>query len=135
MNEQAVTKIKSYFEKKPDVVAVYLFGSCASGKDRRTSDVDLGILLQVSELTNTQDKRNDYIVELARLLRKDIHPVILNSASEALIRQIFFKGKCILVNDSQELYKFKMIMTARIADFWQYRNMMKLGFIRKVMEG
>jgi predicted nucleotidyltransferase len=135
MNEQAVTIIKSYFKQKPEIVAVYLFGSYAKGKERRTSDVDLGILLRVADRTSVLDKRIEYMVELSRLLKKDIHPIILNSASEALIRQIFLKGKCILVNDSQKLSKFKMIMIARIADFGHYRNMMQSGFISKVMEG
>jgi predicted nucleotidyltransferase len=135
MNEQATTIIKSYFEQKPDVVAVYLFGSCAKGRERRTSDVDLGILLKGSGRAGTLDKRIDYIVELSRLLKKDIHPVILNSVSEALVRQIFLKGKCILVNDSRELSKFKMIMIARIADFGHYRNMIQPAFISKVLEG
>jgi len=134
MNEQAATIIKSYFEQKPDVVAVYLFGSYAKDQERCTSDIDLGILLQGSIRAGTLDKRIDYIVELSRLLKKDIHPVILNSASEALVRQIFLKGKCILVNDSHELSKFKMIMIARIADFGHYRNLIQSGFISKVME-
>ena len=135
MNEQAATIIKSYFEQKPEVAAVYIFGSYAKGRQRQTSDIDIGILLKGSDRTGALAKRIDYMVEISRLLRKDIHPVILNSASEALIRQIFLKGKCILVNDSQELAKFKMIMIARIAEFGQYRNMIQSGFISKVMEG
>ena len=135
MNEQAATIIKSYFEQKPDVVAVYLFGSYAKGKQRRTSDIDLGILLRGSGKAGTLDKRIDYIVELSRLLKRDIHPVVLNSASEALVRQIFLKGKCVIINDSYELSKFKMIMIARIAEFGRYRNMIQSTFINKVMEG
>ena len=134
MSEQATTIIKSYFEQKPDVVAVYLFGSYAKERQRRTSDIDIGILLQASDRTSALDKRIDYMVELSRLLKKDIHPVMLNSASEALIRQIFLKGKCILVNDSQELAKFKMIMIARIADFGHYRNLIQSAFVNKIME-
>ncbi|MGD8763855.1 MAG: nucleotidyltransferase domain-containing protein [Desulfobacteraceae bacterium] len=135
MNEQATAIIKSYFEQKPDVVAVYLFGSYAEGRQRHKSDIDIGILLQGSERTGAVDKRIDYMVELSRLLKKDIHPVILNSASEALIRQIFLKGKCILVNDSRELAKYKMMMISRIADFGYYRTMIHSGFVNKVMEG
>ena len=41
MNEQATTIIKSYFEQKPDVVAVYLFGSYAVGQADQDSDIDL----------------------------------------------------------------------------------------------
>ena len=134
MNEQATTLIKSYFEQKPEVAAVYIFGSYAKGKQRRTSDIDIGILLQGSDRTGAYDKRIDYMVELSGLLKKDIHPVILNSAGEALIRQIFLKGKCILVNDLRELAKFKMMMISRIADFGYYRTMIRSGFVNKVME-
>ena len=53
-NESMLTKkIKEYFKDKTEVVAVYLFGSHADGKD--------------------------------------IHPVILNFASEQLVKQIFLK--------------------------------------------
>ena len=72
MNEQAVTIIKSYFEQNPGVVAVYLFGSYAKGKEQRTSDVDLGILLQGSEKAGALDRRIEYMVELSKLLKKVI---------------------------------------------------------------
>ena len=74
-------------------------------------------------------------MELSKILKKDIHPVILNSANEELVRQIFLKGRCLLVNDSRELSKYKMIMISRIADFAYHRNQMQSGFVRKVMEG
>ena len=75
------------------------------------------------------------MVELANILRKEIHPVILNSAGEELMRQIFAKGKCILVKDQKKLSLFKMTMFARIADFGYYRNQMQSGLIRGIMEG
>jgi len=135
MNIDVVTTLKSYFKQKPEVVAVYLFGSHAKGDEHRTSDIDIGILITEKLRTGASEKRIGYMVELARLLKKDIHPVILNSASEALIRQIFLKGRCIQVNDSHELSKYKMIMISRIADFGYYRNMIHTGFVSKVMEG
>lgn len=114
---------------------MYLFGSYAKGDEHRKSDVDIGILLHASDHVDAFDKRIDYMVELSKLFKKDIHPVILNSASEALIRQIFITGKCILVNNLQELSKFKMVMISKIVDFGYYRNMMQSGFVRKVTGG
>ena len=135
MHQNVVPLIKSYFKQKPEVIAVYLFGSYAKGDEHRTSDVDIGILLQGSDRASAADKRIEYMVELSKLLKKDIHPVMLNSASEALIRQIFLKGKCILIKDSQELSKYKMMMITRITEFAYYRNMIHSGFVSKVMEG
>jgi hypothetical protein len=72
---------------------------------------------------------------LGRILRKDIHPVILNSAGEELLRQIFSNGKCLLINNPKEFSRFKMVMFSRIADFAYYRTKMQSGLIKKVMKG
>ena len=128
-------KIKVYFKNKKEVIAVYLFGSYAEGKDRDLSDIDIGILLDRNNREFFNERKNDYIVELGRLMRKDIDPVILNSASEGLLRQVFSKGKCIVVNDSRKLARYKMVMFAMIAEFAYYRNQMQSGLIRKIMEG
>jgi predicted nucleotidyltransferase len=128
-------KIIAYFKKKEGVIAVYLFGSYAEGKERPLSDIDIGILFDRKDRDSAKEKRNDYMLELARVLRKDIHPVILNSASEELLRQIFLKGKCILINDSRKLARYKMVMFTKIAEFAYYRRQMQSGLIRKVREG
>jgi predicted nucleotidyltransferase len=132
MKNNLTIRIKNFFKDKPEVIAVYIFGSQATDKTGGSSDVDIGILLDTSE--RQIEKRNQYMVELANILRKEIHPVILNSAGEELMRQIFLKGKCILVRDPEKLSLFKMIMFARIADFGYYRDQMQSGLIRNIME-
>ena len=128
-------KLKSYFENKEEVIAVYLFGSYAVGKEQTFSDVDLGILFDEMDKDLSFKRRTDYLIELGRLLRKDIHPVILNSASEELLRQIFSNGKCILINDAKKLAAHKMVMLVKIAEFAYYRSQIQSGLIKKVMEG
>src|SRR3989338_5720845 len=78
-------KIKNYFKNKKEVIAVYLFGSYAEGRERDLSDIDIGIILDRRDSAFFQEKRDVYMVELGRILRKDIDSVILNSASEALL--------------------------------------------------
>lgn len=124
-----------YFRDKPEVIAVYLFGSQATGKTDRSSDVDIGILLDTINRAIQFERRNRYMVDLANILKKEIHPVILNSAGEELMRQIFTKGKCILVKDEKQLSLFKMTMLARIADYGYYRNRMQSGLIRNITKG
>lgn len=135
MNDEIEHKTSEYFYNKEEVIAVYIFGSYARKKERPFSDLDIGILIDDRYKKSAIDQRNTYMVELARILKKDIHPVILNSAGEELMKQIFSKGKCILVNDSRKLSRFKTAMYSRIADFAYYRNQMKEGFLRKVKEG
>jgi predicted nucleotidyltransferase len=135
MKKNLTIWLKTFFKDKPEVVAVYIYGSQATDKTGDSSDVDIGILLDTCERAAQIEKRNQYMVELANILRKEIHPVILNSAGEELMRQIFAKGKCILVKDQKKLSLFKMTMFARIADFGYYRNQMQSGLIRGIMEG
>jgi predicted nucleotidyltransferase len=134
MKDKLINQLEAYFEDKSEVIAVYLFGSQATDKTGRSSDVDIGILFDTSDVAGEIDKRNQYMVDLANILRKEIHPVVLNSAGEELMRQIFLKGKCILVRDPKKLSLFKMTMLARIADFGYYRDQMQSGLIRNIME-
>jgi len=134
MKDKLIYKLKAYFGDRSEVVAVYLFGSQATNKTVRSSDVDIGILLDKYDRAIETEKRNQYLVELTNILRKEVHPVILNSAGEELMRQIFLKGKCILVRNPEKLSLFKMTMYARIADFGYYRDQLQSGLIRNIME-
>ena len=134
MNKKLSNIISDYFKNKDEVVAVYLFGSYASEKNQPFSDIDIGILLNRIDQEFARQQKMRYITELSRIIRKDVHPVILNYASEVLMKQIYSKGKCILIKDSKELAKYKMTMYARIADFAYYLNKMQNGFIRRTME-
>jgi predicted nucleotidyltransferase len=127
-------KIARYFGNRQHVVAVYLFGSVAGGKVRPSSDIDIGVILDDVNRDVSNRVISGAIVELGRILRKDVHPVIMNTASDELLRQIFSKGSCILVNDAGKLARHRMVMFARLADFGYYRRQMQSGFIRRVME-
>ena len=135
MENALIEKIQSYFSAKNEVVAVYLFGSFAQGKARRTSDVDIGILLNSNDPDLFKMNQIRYLKELGRLLRKDIHPVILNTAGEMLMHQIFTKGKCIVDNEHRKHAEFRMVMFSRIAAFSDYKKQMQAGFIKNIIEG
>jgi len=132
--DQMNTKIKDYFRDKKEVIAVYLFGSFAHGKERKLSDVDIGIIFDQMDEDNLIEKRNVYMTELGRIIRKDIHPVILNQASEGLLKQVFSKGECLIVNNKFKHAEFKMVAFSRIVEFNFYRDQMEKGFLSKLKE-
>ena len=128
-------KIKNFFENQRDIVAVYLFGSYADGREHAASDVDLAVLFDNRDREAVNQLLDKYLVDLSRSLRKDIHLTAMDFAVEELLRQIFKKGKCLVVNNTNKLAYFKMMAFSKIVSFYYYRNQMQSGIIRKVLEG
>lgn len=129
--EQAIT---TYFKGNQDVCAVYLFGSYATGKHGRFSDVDIAVLLDNHKDEAVSKKKERYSLDLARRTRKDIHLSILDHASETLAKQIFSKGKCILINNPKRHSQYKMVKFSMIAEFGYYKEKFHKSFIRKVVK-
>ena len=128
-------KIRNYFAVQDDVAAVYIYGSYAKGKPRLDSDVDVAVLLKDYDPDTEQAKKILYMTELSRRTRMVIHPVILNSAGEVLLKQILEKGKCVLKKDRKSLSRFKMTAIARIAEYGYYQRIFQQGVIQQIMGG
>jgi predicted nucleotidyltransferase len=124
--------LRAYFADRKEVVAVFLFGSHAVDRQRTGSDVDVAVLLTPEAGPGAGELRALYTVELGRALRKDVHTIIMNIAGEELLRQIFSKGKCLLVNDKRSYSFFQISAYCRIADFDRYRRMTQREFINRL---
>jgi predicted nucleotidyltransferase len=126
--------ISSYFNDQKEIVAVFLFGSYAANKERSFSDIDIGIVIDHSSENSVRKNTGRYLLDLSRMLRKDIHITILNNVSENLLHQVLKKGQCLIVNNRKELSIFKMNAYTKIADFSYHKKMMQQGFIKNMME-
>lgn len=118
--------IRHYCAAKAEISACYLYGSYASGKNRVGSDLDLAVLL-VSGLARQQvdQLRSGLIVEIGRLTRLDIHPLIMNTAGELVLGQIFAKGVCLYQRDDHALKQFRRQKMPMIAEFGYYVDLMQ----------
>ncbi|BBO81345.1 hypothetical protein DSCO28_19110 [Desulfosarcina ovata subsp. sediminis] len=130
MSDDLKNTIQKYFQHQKEVIAVYLFGSYASAKNRFFSDVDIGVILNHSVMQQSFALRNRFTVVLGRKLRQDIHITVLNTAGELLLKQVFQKGACVCVNHPDQLKYFKMTRYAMIAEFGYYLKMTQDGFCR-----
>ena len=122
-------RITDYFRDRSEVLAVYLFGSFAKGRQNRDSDIDLGILLKHELISNESKFHRIYLAGLTKQIRMDIHIVFMNNAGEGILSQIFKYGRCIVNNSPDELTRFKMTRYSMIADFSYQKNIMEKGFL------
>lgn len=131
-SEELKNQIAAYCATRPEIVACYLFGSRAAGKERPGSDVDLAFLLDNSvPETAYFDSKMTYLVGLGSLLRLDIHPLIMNDAGEVVLDQILRKGVPVYGGDALECTRFRMVQSSLIADFNPIRDYMEKLLFRK----
>jgi hypothetical protein len=128
-------RIIHFFEAQEKVIAVYLFGSYARGRAGDRSDIDLAILIDRDAKVDKFELKRNIMIGLSKILRKEIHLVILNTAGEVLSAQVFKHGKCLYNAKPGVLSKFSMVQFSKIADFAYLRNIMEKGFTRKIMAG
>lgn len=88
-SSQIVKSLKIFFNTERYVLLAFLFGSFASRRIRRSSDVDIGVLFKT---VPDMDAINDIIEELSPILQREIDLVILNQASPVLKMQILKNG-------------------------------------------
>ena len=123
--------IANYFKNLDGIAAVYLFGSYAAKSTRPFSDIDIGIIAEHADIDRIKKMLGRYIIDLSKMSRKDIHPIMLNLAPESLLSQVFAKGQCLVVNNRRTLSEFKMNAFVKIADFSYYKEKMQKGFIQR----
>jgi predicted nucleotidyltransferase len=122
--EELKNKIAAYCATRPEIVACYLFGSRASGKERPGSDADVAFLLDCTIAVSSYfDLKMAYLSGLGALLRIDIHPLVMNDAGEVVLGQVFGKGVVVYDHDPEVLRSFRRHKLPMIAEFSYYIDM------------
>jgi predicted nucleotidyltransferase len=101
--EQSLEQLSQELGRDPDIDAVYLFGSYASGLDNGVSDIDIGILLATHvPIREYFDRQLQYIARCARILRTDRLDIVLVNDVPFLLAYEVVKHRRILVERNPE---------------------------------
>jgi predicted nucleotidyltransferase len=110
LNEAAI--VDRLKQRLPDVLAIYLFGSVASGAAGPESDVDLAVLndgpLDPVEMW-------DVAGEIASMVDSDVDLVDLRAASTILQHQVVTKGRRLFARDGQADVYEAFILSEKMA--------------------
>ena len=113
--------LKPYFAEDKAIIAAYLFGSRVRGRERPGSDVDIAIL--VDDREHRQDRKvllDRLFPSLGRLLRLDVHILILNDASYLARIEALSQGRLIHVRDDIALAQFRLMSYVLFAEYAPY---------------
>jgi len=99
LSEKALEEVRAFARGRPEVAAVYLFGSEARGHVHRGSDVDLAVTVR-GPLEGMA--RIEMETQLSNLLRRDVDLVVFGRAPSLLQHQILKYGRVIYEADREE---------------------------------
>jgi len=101
------------FRRRKKIAAVYMFGSTATGRDRRGSDIDLAIIAQKA-IDHREKLRLE--ADLSTRLGRDVDLVVFGQAAPLLQHQILKYGRLVSENDPAERVRQEVLARAEYLD-------------------
>ena len=115
------------------LLAIYLFGSRASGKARKYSDIDIAALYDEKvDKKEYTDKRIEIMTAVSELLDREVDVVVLNQAPPILKYHILKYGMRLYERSNRQEHSFEVQAIQEYFDFLPIRNRMEQGLIKKV---
>lgn len=94
----------------PDLQAVYLFGSCATGEEGPDSDLDLALLLPPERAKAAGALALHPVVgELARIAEREVDLINLRGGSTVLQKEVLASGQRVACVDRYAAEEFEML--------------------------
>jgi len=122
--------LKNYAADKPEIAAVFLFGSEAAGHSHQGSDVDIALLFK-PDCSPSGDHLMEIRDELTSLLQREADIVNLNCSSPIIRMQVLRKGKRVFTRD-QQMYNIFFVRTINeYDDLKQVRSVIE----KKILKG
>ena len=102
ISEDLSAKIIDFVRQNTTIVAVYIFGSVATAKNRPGSDIDVAIMIR-GQLTGME--RVQLETSLSNILGKDVDLIVFGEATPLLQHQVLKDGYLIYERDPGERTK------------------------------
>jgi len=97
--ENLYETISDFGLRHNQIVAIYVFGSTATGKYRNGSDIDIAIMVRGSM---EGMERIQVETSLSNFLKRDVDLIIFGDANPLLQHQILTYGRLVFESDSKE---------------------------------
>jgi len=124
LKQSIINKIKRYFKAQGNVLAVYLYGSYATGDETSASDLDLAVILD-KQITNKSafDLRIKYANEISNLVKPSVEIIILNNSNSPVLNQQAIAGQLIFSQDDDKRADFEVRL---LREFEETSNLRKI---------
>ncbi|MBU4298462.1 DUF86 domain-containing protein [Patescibacteria group bacterium] len=117
--------LKKYFEKKPEVLLAFLFGSRAKKREMWESDWDVGIYFKSKEYLELETEfdypEEEMWQELTAILKSDnVDLVVLNRARPSLVYSVLRIGIPLAIKDKKLYFDLLCKVSYEARDWWKF---------------
>jgi predicted nucleotidyltransferase len=123
-------RLEKVFRKYPDIQAVYLFGSAASGKTHAESDLDLAIL---PEKPSLRGQKLDILADLAREGFSDVDLVFLDTKDVVIKFESVRQNRLLYCAKDFDANAFFSLVVRQYFDFAPYLKIQREAYKRRVL--
>ena len=108
LNTKIIAKVNKYFAKKPEVAAVYLYGSYARGDAKKTSDIDLAVLVtDKRKYTGFGIMQVVFAYDLSKITGKKVEVQDLDDCTADFAHRVLQEGILLISNNQKARIKFE----------------------------
>lgn len=119
--EQQQRALNSFFAEHKEVLFAYLFGSYASGKRNKLSDIDIALYIDESAVAEKEYRygyKAHILSELMLVLHKnEVDLVILNEAPPLLMHRAIYRGKLLFSRNDKVRNEFAVKSFNKYVDY------------------
>lgn len=135
MNEERKKLVKEIFERHPEIVVAYLFGSRARGTAGPMSDYDFA--LQLSDGAGAFELSSGVGAELSVVLGVDaVDVVILNTVKDPVLKkEAVLLGECLYMRDALSRYGVERSILREYEDTRHLRNVQEVILHEQIRTG
>jgi predicted nucleotidyltransferase len=118
--------LRDYFEKRKDVAFAFLFGSYATGKANKLSDIDIAVYFYPKKRHPVEYEEDVFYKgedeiwsDIEGLLKKDVELLVLNRVSSTISASAI-RGIPLAINDWGLYLDFMEVVTHEAEDFMNF---------------
>lgn len=120
-----IERIIIFFEKRPEVIALYIFGSFDTPFERDDSDMDIAVLVSIENKKDFEELKSEYYSASPGFSMRTVDIVILNMASTYLKHRILETGRIMLDKNPSQRKEFAASV---LQEYFDYKPIEDLCF-------
>jgi hypothetical protein len=132
----ALEDLRAVFSRYPKVRAVYLFGSSATGRTHRESDLDLTVLPHnagVRDSAGVRDRKLEMLTDLARAGFCDVDLVFLDTDDIVLKYEAVRQNRLVYATKDFDRGATYSLIVRQYLDFLPYLEVQRAAYKRRLL--